>query len=217
MKEKAIILMITILYLSSSNTTTFESLVIGVSDGDTLTLLSADKKQTKIRLDSIDAPEKKQPFGNVAKKALSDKVYKKQVIVESSKIDKYGRTVGTVWVDGLLVNLEMVKTGIAWVYRKYATNQAYYSAEEIAKNNKIGLWSQPNPVPPWEFRHPVNNNPPIAIVINIPSSETFSRSDKNSYCKSMKSCAEAIYYLKECGAKKLDMDGDGLPCENLCK
>jgi endonuclease YncB( thermonuclease family) len=56
----------------------------------------------------------------------------------------------------------MVKTGMAWVYRKYVTNQAYYSVEEIAKTNKIGLWSQPNPVPPWELRHPVNNNLPIA-------------------------------------------------------
>lgn len=111
----------------------------------------------------------------------------------------------------------MVKTGMAWVYRKYATNQAYYSAEETAKTNKIGLWSQPNPVPPWEFRHPVNNNLPVTRLTNIPSSETFSCSGKNSYCKSMKSCAEAMYYLKECGAKKLDRDGDGVPCENLCQ
>jgi micrococcal nuclease len=96
--------------------------VVGVADGDTITVLSSGNQQTKIRLDSIDAPEKKQPFGTVAKQALSDMVFNEQVTIEASTKDRYGRTIGEVWRDSELVNLTMVKSGMAWVYRKYAKN-----------------------------------------------------------------------------------------------
>jgi endonuclease YncB( thermonuclease family) len=86
--------------------------------GDTVILLTGDKKQIKLRLDSIDAPEKKQPFGNVAKRTLSDLVFNKNVVAETNKKDRYGRSVASVWVDNKLVNLEMVSSGHAWVYRK---------------------------------------------------------------------------------------------------
>ena len=138
-------------------------------------------------------------------------VFNKQVVIDSSKIDRYGRTVGTVWVDGLLINLEMIKTGMAWVYRMYATDQAYYAAEEIAKGKKIGLWSQPNPVPPWDFRHggvknvQLQNTQPTEIICQ-----------NKHYCKQMVSCDEARYYLNNCGLSGLDKDGDGTPCESLC-
>jgi len=196
--------------------------VVGVADGDTLTLLSAGRQQMKVRLNSIDAPEKKQPFGNAAKKALSDKVFNKQVIVETSKIDRYGRSLGTVWVDGRLVNLEMVKTGMAWVYRQYATDPAYYSAENIARKNKIGLWAQSNPIPPWEFRHgDANQNKPATIRPVVLEAQGLqpatSLCQGKRYCKQMTSCEEAVFYLKQCGLHSLDGNGDGVPCNKLCR
>lgn len=87
--------------------------VVGVSYGDTITVLSQDKQQTKIRLDSIDAPEKNQGFGQASKKYLSNLVYRKDITYEAHIIDKYGRMVASVWIDDQLVNLEMVKSGMA--------------------------------------------------------------------------------------------------------
>ncbi|MEQ1638563.1 MAG: thermonuclease family protein [Methylococcales bacterium] len=207
-----VLILLLLLLSHPSFAETLEGRVIAITDGDTITVLSTDKQQVKVRLDSIDSPEKKQAFGTAAKKALSDMVFNKQVVIESSKIDRYGRTVGTIWVDGLLVNLEMVKTGMAWVYRKYATNQAYYDAEEIAKSDKVGLWSQPNQVPPWDFRH--------GGVKNIQPQNTQqigAACQGKRYCTQMLSCDEAKYYLNGCGLNSLDKDGDGVPCESLCK
>lgn len=93
--------------------------VVGVSDGDTITVIDNTNTQFKIRLAGIDAPEKKQAFGQVSKKALSDLVFGKQVNVEYDKQDRYGRTIGKVLVNGTDANLEQVKQGLAWFYRKY--------------------------------------------------------------------------------------------------
>lgn len=132
--------------------------VIGVADGDTITVLDNSNTQHKIRLAGIDAPEKKQAFGNVSKKTLSDLVYGKQVDVEWQKHDRYGRTVGKVLVNGLDANLEQVKRGMAWFYKKYQNELviddrlAYLHAEEDAQSNRVGLWADKYPAPPWEFR-----------------------------------------------------------------
>ncbi len=133
---------------------TINGRVVGVHDGDTLTLLLAGNQQLKIRLAQIDAPESNQGFGRVSKQSLSDLAFGKEVSVEVETIDKYGRTVGKVLVGGMDANLEQVKNGMAWEYVKYAHDPAYYSAKKSARANGVGLWSQPNPVPPWEFRHP---------------------------------------------------------------
>jgi endonuclease YncB( thermonuclease family) len=133
--------------------------VVGVADGDTVTVLDASRQQHKIRLMGIDAPEKKQAFGNKSKQALSDLVFNKQVSVEFSKTDRYGRTIGKILVDGLDANLEQVKKGMAWHYKQYQKEQssvdrtAYAKAEELAKAEKLGLWFDPSPTPPWDFRH----------------------------------------------------------------
>jgi endonuclease YncB( thermonuclease family) len=133
--------------------------VVGVADGDTVTVLDASRQQHKIRLMGIDAPEKKQAFGNKSKQALSDLVFNKQVSVEFSKTDRYGRTIGKILVDGLDANLEQVKKGMAWHYKQYQKEQssvdrtAYAKAEELAKAKKLGLWFDPSPTPPWDFRH----------------------------------------------------------------
>jgi endonuclease YncB( thermonuclease family) len=135
-----------------------EGLVIGVSDGDTITVLDENRHQHKIRLAGIDAPEKRQDFANRSKQSLSDLVYRLHVIVETGKTDRYGRLVGKVSVDGQDVNLEQVRRGMAWHYKAYereqlpADRQAYTDAENAARAARRGLWGIPAPTPPWEFR-----------------------------------------------------------------
>lgn len=126
--------------------------VVGVHDGDTITLLSPDKKQEKIRLDAIDAPELHQDWGDRAKQALSAKVFGKSATVEYKQRDRYGRIIGKVLCDGRDINLEMVKDGMAWHYKQYNKENIFARAEEDARAAKLGLWAGKNPVAPWEFR-----------------------------------------------------------------
>ena len=132
--------------------------VVGVSDGDTVTVLDANKRTHKIRLLGIDSPEKKQPFGERAKQSLSDLVFNKQVTVEGSKQDRYGRSLGKIVLDGQDINLEQIRRGMAWHYKQYARDQspedriAYAEAENQARAQRLGLWQDANPVPPWSFR-----------------------------------------------------------------
>ncbi len=134
--------------------------VVGVTDGDTITVLVDGHDSVKVRLAGIDAPEKTQPFGSASKMHLSDSVFRRTVTVEWTKKDKYGRVIGRVLVDGEDVCLDQVRVGLAWHYKQYAKEQAaeqrtaYAAAEEQARQEKVGLWSQLSPVPPWEFRHP---------------------------------------------------------------
>ncbi|MDP1718635.1 MAG: thermonuclease family protein [Burkholderiales bacterium] len=137
---------------------TLEGHVVGVHDGDSITVLDTSRIQHKIRLAGIDAPELKQAFGTRSKQNLSKLVYNHQVTVEWNKLDRYGRTVGVVLVDGHDVNLEQVRVGMAWWYRQYAKEQApddrrlYEQAENDARTAKRGLWADNEPVPPWEWR-----------------------------------------------------------------
>ena len=134
--------------------------VVGVADGDTITVLDADKVRHKIRLAGIDAPEKKQAFGNRSKESLSDLVFDQTVDVETTKRDRYGRQIGKVLVNGRDVNLVQVERGMAWFYRKYQREQSpndqrlYEAAEDAAKAGRQGLWLDVVPVASWEFRHP---------------------------------------------------------------
>jgi endonuclease YncB( thermonuclease family) len=132
--------------------------VVGIADGDTVTVLDSSNTQFKIRLMGIDAPEKKQDFGNKSKESLSSLIVNRQVSVDYSKKDRYGRTVGKILVDGIDANLEQVKAGMAWHYKKYQKEQLvedrilYAQAEDYARKNKLGLWIDKEPVPPWEYR-----------------------------------------------------------------
>ena len=125
--------------------------VISVADGDTFTML-VNNEQIKIRLHGIDCPEKGQDFGTVAKKFISDRVFGKIVSVEKLDTDRYGRTIGMVTVDGLNINEELLKAGLAWHYKQYDKNPEWARMEQDAKNAKKGLWVQPNAIPPWEWR-----------------------------------------------------------------
>lgn len=133
--------------------------VVGVSDGDTITVLVDNHDRLKVRLAGIDAPEKSQPFGSVSKKSLSDQVFGKTVNIESNKKDRYGRFLGRVIFNGTDVCLEQIRVGMAWHYKRYSNEQSeslrreYADAESQARQLKIGLWSEPTPVAPWEFRH----------------------------------------------------------------
>lgn len=147
-----------LLLAGTAQATTIAGKVVGIADGDTVTVLDADRMQHKIRLQGIDAPEKAQPFGQRSKEALSALVFGKQVRVEWNKRDRYGRTVGKVVVNGTDANLEQVKSGLAWWYRKYSSEQsaadrsAYEAAEASARAARRGLWRDAEPVPPWEWR-----------------------------------------------------------------
>lgn len=138
---------------------TIDGKVVGVTDGDTITVLDAAKVRHKIRLSGIDAPENKQQFGNRSKESLSDMVFAKTVTVETDKRDRYQRNVGKVLVDGVDANLEQIKRGMAWHYKAYereqpaADRQAYSYSEDAAKAARRGLWADAEPVPPWEYRH----------------------------------------------------------------
>lgn len=152
----------------SAHAETLNGYVVDITDGDTIVVLDANHKQHKIRLAGIDAPEKAnsekapesaQPFGERSKQYLASIVFNKNVIVEWSKLDRYGRTVGKVSVNGLDANLAQIKAGMAWWYEKYrkeqspADQQTYAKAEQRARLQRVGLWSDKNPTPPWDFRH----------------------------------------------------------------
>jgi len=126
--------------------------VVSIADGDTITVLDADKHQHKIRLEGIDAPEKKQAFGTKSRQKLGDLVAGKDVTVQWTKKDRYSRIVGHVYLGDRDIDLEMVKAGMAWHYRQYSKSTELAAAEAEARKNRVGLWVDPNPIPPWEFR-----------------------------------------------------------------
>lgn len=131
---------------------TFIARVVGISDGDTLTVLINEHEQLKVRLAEIDAPEKRQPFGQRSKESLSDMCFQQTAVIERIDIDRYGRMVGKVLCGKVNANEEQIRKGMAWVYRKYLRDQSLLLLEQEAQVSRIGLWSDSEPVPPWEWR-----------------------------------------------------------------
>jgi micrococcal nuclease len=125
--------------------------VVSVTDGDTITVL-VGREQVKVRLDGIDAPERRQAYGNAAREKLAGLVFGETVLVRAGSKDRYGRTLGTVIVAGQNANLEMVNAGLAWHYKAYSKDAELSRAEADARKAKRGLWADPAPVAPWEFR-----------------------------------------------------------------
>jgi micrococcal nuclease len=127
--------------------------VVSVADGDTLTLLDKTKKQYKIRFAAIDAPEKRQAFGNKAKQYLVKLCFGKDAEAIIETVDRYGRYVAEVYCEGINANESLLSEGLAWVYTQYAKKFPHYKdLEDESRLNRIGLWADSNPVPPWEFR-----------------------------------------------------------------
>ena len=198
--------------------------VVRVADGDTISVLDANQQLYKVRLAGIDAPEKAQPFGDVSREHLASLLAGKEVRVEFSKTDRYGRLLGKVWVQPadcpgcgktLDANHAQIAFGMAWWYQYYASEQPpadrelYKSAVNTARRKGLGLWSEPNAVPPWAWRRGQRTNPT--------GEATAFQCGSKRYCGEMTSCEEARFHLRECGLRRLDGDRDGVPCESICR
>ena len=199
--------------------------VVKVADGDTISVLDANQLLYKVRLAGIDAPEKAQPFGNASREHLASLVAGKEVRVEFSKTDRYGRLLGKVWVQPpdcttcgktLDANHAQIVFGMAWWYQYYASEQPpadrelYKSAVNEARAGRLGLWSEPNAIPPWAWRRGQRR------AETGTATAAFQCGSKR-YCGEMRTCEEARFHLRECGLRRLDGDRDGVPCESLCR
>ena len=131
--------------------------VVGIIDGDTLTLL-CEKKQVRVRLAEIDAPESGQPYGRRARKALAELCHGKNADLVAINQDRYGRTIGKVSCEGVDAGSAMVAQGWAWVYVQYATDKSLFALENKARESRLGLWAGNSPTPPWVWRRQAKNN-----------------------------------------------------------
>jgi endonuclease YncB( thermonuclease family) len=133
--------------------------VTGIIDGDTIRVLTTKQQLVKVRVAFIDCPEAHQPFGARAKQAMSSLVFGRDVELRPHTIDRYGRLVAMVYVDGIHAGLELLKAGLAWPYYRYLdeapadVEYRYLAAGGLARDQRIGLWVDPEVVPPWEWRH----------------------------------------------------------------
>jgi endonuclease YncB( thermonuclease family) len=147
------LLLLTVLALAPlSVLADFTGRVVKVQDGDTLTVL-VNKAQIRVRLDAIDAPESRQPFGKRSRQSLADLCAAKDARVDDRGMDRYGRTIGRVTCGGMDANSEQVRRGMAWVFVRYAPKGSpLYGLEAAAKLQRLGLWSEPHPIAPWKWR-----------------------------------------------------------------
>lgn len=129
-------------------------LVVAITDGDTLRVRCDDSPQAVVRLAEIDAPEKRQSFGEASRQHLAALCFQKPARVLPKTRDRYGRIVARVECDGLDASAEQARSGMAWAFTKYLTDPAIKTLETDARAGHRGLWSDPSPVPPWEWRHP---------------------------------------------------------------
>lgn len=155
----------------------FEGKVVGISDGDTITVLTDEKRQVKVRLYGVDCPESKQAYGTRARQSTSGYVFGKRVRVEVADTDRYGRTVGIVTgPDGTVLNRELLAEGMAWLYTAYCKApvcREWKRVEESARLKKVGLWADVSPTPPWEYRKAGRSGGKVKSV----QSSTSSRND----------------------------------------
>jgi endonuclease YncB( thermonuclease family) len=132
--------------------------IVGITDGDTVKALVAGNELLRVRLSWIDAPEKSQAFGQRSKQHLSELLFGREVELHTQGLDRYGRTLAVIFVNGIDANLEQVRGGMAWCYARYLSQApvdiqaSYRQAEAEARAQGRGLWSDLAPVPPWEFR-----------------------------------------------------------------
>jgi endonuclease YncB( thermonuclease family) len=153
-----LVLLLVLFCAQAATAAVLAGLVVGIADGDTITVLDDTKTQYKVRLAGIDAPEKKQPFGNRSRQNLAAMVFQKRVVVEWVKRDRYRRIVGKVLLGGKDINLAQLAAGMAWHYKQYQHEQMrsdrtiYAQTELDARAGRIGLWRDAAPIAPWEFR-----------------------------------------------------------------
>jgi len=146
-------LALALFYVISASAGELVGRVVKIADGDTLTILDAGKHQQRIRLADIDAPERHQAFGSRSRQFLADLCFRKTATMEDLGLDRYGCTIGRIKCDGVNANKVQVERGMAWVYRRYAhPHSVLYGIESEARIRRVGLWADPHPVPPWEWR-----------------------------------------------------------------
>lgn len=213
-----------------------------VIDGDTIEILSSGSSW-RVRLQGIDAPERDQPFGTASSENLTSCLNGRTVVVQSDKIDRYDRLVGTVLADGNDCNLQQLRQGMAWHYKYYQNEQSakarksYAQAERHAQQARLGLWAD-CAVAPWDWRQGTRSCQPLpntAAAITTSTISNTSHSPKPKIiigpvtqpaaaqcqrlsrlsCKAFTSCQEAKQALA-CGNSRIDGDKDGKPCEQLC-
>ena len=194
--------------VASAIAETFTAQVISVLDGDTVIVQQARKKTT-VRLAGIDAPEKLQAFGPQSRETLAALVLRKTVRVTAKTVDDYGRVVGVLQSGRINVNEEQLRRGMAWEYSHHHSDKALIALQAEAQRARLGLWASANPVPPWDFRK--------AHAPTRAPDTTASACGKKRYCSQMVTCEEAKFYFTQCHIKTLDKNGDGVPCENLCR
>ncbi|WP_242156372.1 thermonuclease family protein [Aestuariivivens sediminis] len=156
--NRAILLIAFIFSLTSYSQEVIIGKVISITDGDTFKILNQDSTQLKIRVANIDCPERKQPFSQRAKEFTSNAVFNKNVQLNVLNEDRYGRYVALVkYNDSLDLSQELIKNGLAWHYKKYSKDSLLQHMENRARNQKIGLWNNPHPIAPWEWRSSKKN------------------------------------------------------------
>ena len=206
--------------------------VVGIKDGDTFICLTNERQQITVRMAQIDAPEKGQPFGQKAKSTLSEYIHGQTVRLDESGQDRYGRTLAEVYDEnGRNINMLMVQAGLAWAYKEYMTNTAYQEMQDEATRENRGLWSENGYIYPSDWRRGVRpQREQVATLPTTTEPQQRQRSgrlvqDRNArgftcgskrFCGQMNSCAEAMFYLRQCGVRRLDRDNDGIPCESIC-
>lgn len=159
----------------------FQARIQHLSDGDSFVVRTEDGRRVTVRLSAIDAPEKAQPFGDVSRRSLLAMVEGKSLTITPIKRDPYGRTVARVLVGEIDIGLAQVRAGMAWHYKRYESEQTprerreYTSAEQRARDSGLGLWAQPEPVPPWRFREQQRRRqgaalaPAVFAFVNLPA------------------------------------------------
>jgi endonuclease YncB( thermonuclease family) len=190
-----------------------EGRVIGITDGDTFTLLTPDLREVKVRVAEIDAPERGQPYATRSRQQLAQLIFRQEVTLDVQVMDRYGRPVGRPMVGDVDVTVEMIRSGAAWVYRTYSDDDELYELERTAKAERRGLWSLPEfeRVSPWEHRN--GSRPEERSADAVPAFQC----GLKTYCREMMNCSEARFHLESCGLTRLDGDGDGVPCEAVCR
>lgn len=153
-KRLAVAVLVALLLIRPGTAETLAGRIVAIADGDSLTLLTSDRREVRIRIASIDAPEHAQPYGDRSQRALAALAFGQAVVAEIVDIDRYGRTVADVRCNGLDLGSELVRSGAAWVFQRYSRNPALLALEAEARDAHRGLWGLPEGerTPPWEWR-----------------------------------------------------------------
>lgn len=200
-------------------TTAVTSTVTHIVDGDTVDV-RLDGEIVRVRLAEIDAPESNQAWGRRSEEVLARLTLNKPVRIERRGKDRYGRIIGRLYVGETDISAAMVQEGCAWAYRRYLTDSTILAMETAARSSKTGLWAQnaAEIVAPWDWRQGGDEATTAAVGFadSSPPVAAFTCGSVRT-CSQMGSCEEATFHLRQCGLSRLDRDGDGTPCESLCR